>query len=420
MRDRSTRPTRIPRRRALKTLGAAGAAGLAGCTSLSGGGSGDNTVVVGSSAPLSGAYAISGERIRNEVELAGEHAVEDGDIDGFDLLIEDNGTDPAEATRIARQQLDDGADYIVAGLSGQSTSAVARVADREGAIHLGSTSVPELDTEQCFPNTFKISKGLPAWGWNTVGYGLENGFGDSVYEIALDAPYPQSMLAYNRDTLVPGVGGEHVGSTTVPFSANDFSQALTEARESGADIVNFVMFGGPLLSALKQADEFGYPDDGIVVSSGSITSDFAEPMIDSIQTYDRALFGIVGCYYGLDTPANNTFVEQYRDAYDSLPGSSTWYQGTRTLLAASGAAGTTDTDATREALRGRELTPQLFDTGERFRACDNRMTIPSLTVQGRPLDEVEDGDFWEVVDTNDDLDQIMWPCDDIACETQSG
>lgn len=102
-----------------------------------------------------------------------------------------------------------------------------------------------------------------------------------------------------------------------------------------------------------------------------------------------------------------------------LPEYSAWYYGTRTLLAASGPMWTTDTDAIIEALRGRELTPQLFNIGERFRACDNWIIITSLTVQGRPLDEVEDDDFWKIVDTNDDLDYIMWSRDNIACGTQS-
>jgi ABC-type branched-subunit amino acid transport system substrate-binding protein len=67
-----------------------------------GGGSGGgtvDTVKIGSTVPLSVPYGTARKAIRNLLELAGEQAVEAGEIGDFDLMITDSKSDPATARK---------------------------------------------------------------------------------------------------------------------------------------------------------------------------------------------------------------------------------------------------------------------------------------------------------------------------------
>lgn len=441
----ATRPkTRISRRGVLAAAAGGGAVTLAGCTgdggdggggdggdggdggggSGSGGGGGGSgtvdTVKIGSTVPLSGPYGVAGKAIRNLLELAGQQAVEAGEIGDFELMITDSKSDPATARKVTRQQLDDGADFFVTALQSTTINAVARLLEREDVVFMSTPGFPRYDTDVCIPNFFKFTRVMPGWIQNTLGYTVEEGLGSSVYTIHNDVLQMNEMLNYTENTYAPEQDVDLRGSTAVPFGTTDFSQSLTQARESGADIVNFYMFGADLLSALSQANEFGFIDEGIVISAPTVDFQLGAAMDAEIRAYENAYFGLVGGYHEIDTPANNEFTDLYRDRYDSYPTFQTWYQGARTLLRAVGETGTKDTDTIREQLKGHEAVPNLFGTGETFRACDNRLSVPSVTMQGRPAAEVSQAEmnFFEVVNINGNVDEIMYPCDRIACQNQ--
>lgn len=66
-------------------------------------------------------------------------------------------------------------------------------------------------------------------------------------------------LALESDTtaIVKANGGEIVGTIRHPFDTTDFSSFLLQAQNSGADVVAIANAGGGMLSAVKQANEFG-------------------------------------------------------------------------------------------------------------------------------------------------------------------
>ena len=62
-----------------------------------------------------------------------------------------------------------------------------------------------------------------------------------------------------RDTtqLVNANGGHVLGHVLAPIGNSDFSSHLLQAKASGADVIGLAVGGGDLISAVKQAHEFG-------------------------------------------------------------------------------------------------------------------------------------------------------------------
>jgi hypothetical protein len=67
-------------------------------------------------------------------------------------------------------------------------------------------------------------------------------------------------------------------------------------------------------------------------------------------------------------------------------------------------------------MEDRELFPQLWGVGERFRACDHRASIATMTVQGRDPSEVDGQNYYEVINVPDDpAEEHMRSCDQTGC-----
>ncbi|WP_436442130.1 ABC transporter substrate-binding protein, partial [Enterococcus faecium] len=57
-------------------------------------------------------------------------------------------------------------------------------------------------------------------------------------------------------------GGKVLGSVRFPFGSPDFSSFLLQAQASKAKVIGLAMSGADLLSAVKQAREFGIVQSG--------------------------------------------------------------------------------------------------------------------------------------------------------------
>lgn len=407
------------RRKFLKAS-AVGAIGLsAGCLTGTGSGSGE-TVTIGGLAPLSGAYTISGESHKIAMNLAVEHAERDGDTSReVELLMGDTESSPQPAQKAAQQHLDDGADFIVGNQSSAVAVALTEFAERRNTLFMGGAGSLAPTSEGCVANAFILSDGAVQQTNAALGHALREGLGSSVFEISMDYSWGQSIHDYNTEKLIPDNGAEHLGNVYTPIGTSDFSQALTEAKNAEPDILNLNQYGGDQIRAIKQAKEFGLMDGETVITIPSTTVAFAQQVGLDTFAYDR-LFGGVMYSPKLDTPASNEFDEAYREASGGEPPisySPIYYITIRMVLKAIERSGETDPETLRGELEGRKLFPQIWNRGERIRACDHRATAPTMTVQGIPEAEanVEDGDVFEIVNVPEKLEQYMRTCEETGC-----
>ncbi len=414
-------PSRPSRRSLLKTA-SVGAAGLtAGCLGgLSGGDSGVNKITIGGLSPLSGPYSISGERQKIAMEMAVDHAIEAGDTTAeVELLMADTESTPSAAQANAQQHLDDGADFIAGNISSAVAMALGELAQRRDVIFMGGAGDLTITSEKCMSNTFILSDGAVQQTNAALGHALRNDMGSSVFEITVDYSWGESIRGYNKETLIPEHNAEYAGNVFTPLGTSDFSQSLTEAKESGADIINITQYGGDQIRALSQADEFGLMDGDTIITVPSTTVAFAQQVGMDTFSYEN-LYGGVAYSWKLDTPENNSFVSDFKErSGGKIPLSYTpaYYCGLRMMLRTIEETGSTDSATLRGELEGKSIYPQIWNQGERIRECDHRATAPTMTIQGLPPAEadVENGDIFDIVSVPEQLEQYMRPCEETGC-----
>ncbi len=92
--------------------------------------------------------------------------------------------------------------------------------------------------------TTLVGRGLASWFFITVDY---------AFGAALQADASAAVLA---------AGGSVAGSVRHPLNTGDFSAFLLAAQASGAQVIALANAGGDMISAVKQAAEFGLVRDG--------------------------------------------------------------------------------------------------------------------------------------------------------------
>lgn len=409
-----------PSRRAfLGSLGVAGLSGVAGCNTPLGDALGsDLAVTVGSSVPLSGPYAATGQKILDSITLGLRDAKREGHIEEFELLTRDSETDPDVARQNAVELIDAGADFLQGSVLSPAGMAIGEVGERENVININQGTNIAMDTELCRRNYFPLSQAIPCQMHTGMDYIVRNESAGSVYQISSEFGWPRDLVRYSRESYFPTSAAENLGNTFTPLGASDYSSALEDARDAGAEIVRFNMWGSDLVNAISQARSAGFMDDGTYITMPAFTNTFADMMDENVIAYDRTFYGM-HWYNTLDVEAAQSFVSNYRDVYHRTPAFETLhYPVARTLMAAVADAGTTETEPVREAFVGRVWEPKLWgDVPVRFRECDNHNTIPALTAKALPRDEMdpERGQYFEVIDVLADEDRIMFPCEESGC-----
>jgi len=407
-------------RRSLLNASAVGAATLsAGC--LGEGSGGGEKITVGGLAPLSGAFTVSGESHEIAMNMAVEHAREEGDTSReIELLMADTESSPQPAQQAAQQHLDDGADFIIGNQSSAVAVALTEFAKRRETLYMGGAGSLAPTSEGCGKTAFILSDGAVQQTNSALGHALREGLGSSVFEISMDYSWGQSIHKYNKGKLTPNNNAESLGNIYTPIGTSDFSQALTEAKNADPDILNLNLYGGDQIRAVKQAEEFGLMDGETVITIPSTTVAFAQQIGLDTFAYDR-LFG--GVYYSpkVDTPASNEFDQAYREASGGDPPisySPVYYISLRMVLRSIERTGSKDSETIADDLEDRKLFPQIWNRGERIRACDHRATAPTLTIQGIPEADanVEEGNVFDIVAVPEELEKYMRACEETGCE----
>jgi len=410
------------RRSLLQAASVVGGLSLAGCiNNLGGGGGGGNSIKIGSPLPRSGPFASYGRNFVNAINLAVTHAREEGDAGDREIEVEfaDTEGDPDRGRQAAQELINNGADVLSGNYSSAVALSIGELAQRRGLIYQcvgGSNAITGSD---CRPYVFNTGNSAVQQSV-TMPYLLNERGGESVFILYSDYAWAQSYMQWNRDNTVPNNGGEVVGTQAVPLGTNDWSQPVTNARESGADHIHFAVTGTDLVRGVNQAFEFGLQEESIVSAAAATLSDVKAIGID-IMSNENFYPGGTSWYWEHSAPAAQEFSAAYRDEYDTVPlnFSASHYAGTRTLLRAIGEVGSTDPDDLRSELEGKELYPQLWGVGEKYRECDHRTSIATMIVQakqGLSQQNIDNGDVYTILDYPEDPESVMRTCEETGCQ----
>lgn len=422
MADDSRHSERVTRRKYLEA--AAGGTALtaaAGCLGdVAPGGGGGDSVVIGGTIPTSGPYGTIGQNQKQAVELAVQHANENNDAGDRDIEVKfrDTQTDPQRGTQVARELISqENADFLAGNFSSSVALAIGELAQRENVIYTCVGGSNALTGGQCRANVFNAGNSAVMQTSGGLRYVLEQGLGKSVYEISADYSWGQSIQSWNENQIVPAFDGtEYLGNTFVDFGATDYSQALTEARNSGADIISLNLFASNHVQSAQQSADFNLFQDHVMVwpATGIVEAEQIGANILSNENF----YASAPWYWQHDTPGAKNFSDSFYQSYDTRPlgFSASMYAGVRTTLKAIAAAGSTEADSVRSEMEGRQLFPQLWGVGETFRACDHRATIATMSVKGRKPSEIDGQNFFRILRVPDTPEQSqMRSCEQTGC-----
>ena len=228
----------------------------------------DDAVKIGVLTDHSGGFAY----------LVGKHSVEATQmaVDDFGgkvlgkpitVVTADHQNKADIASAISRKWFEtEGVDTITDVAGSAVALATQEIARSRGKVLLISgAATTELTGKACSETTSQWSYDTYSFAKGTASQVTKQG-GDSWYFLTSDYAFGHS-LQRDASRFVEASGGKVLGSVRFPFGSPDFSSFLLQAQASKAKVIGLAMSGADLLSAIKQAREFGIVQSGQSLAS---------------------------------------------------------------------------------------------------------------------------------------------------------
>jgi branched-chain amino acid transport system substrate-binding protein len=217
------------------------------------------TIRLGIITDMSGPFAdLAGQNAVAATRQAAQEAMAASPGLRVEVLAADHQNKPDIASNIARQWFDrEGVDALVDVPASSAALAAAGLAKEKNKVYLASSpGTAELTGSQCNPNTVQWT--YDTWMLaNSTGGAMVRDGGDSWFFVTADYAFGHSMEA-EASRFIKAAGGQVLGSARYPFpSTTDFSAFLLRAQASRAKVVGLNFGGVDLVTAVKQAAEFG-------------------------------------------------------------------------------------------------------------------------------------------------------------------
>ena len=299
-------------------------------------------VKVGMITTLSTGAAYLGEGIRDAFELAFE-------IDGryeLDLVVEDDGRDPAFAQQLADRMLTrDEVDVMTGIVFSNVAGAVVPQVVNAGTIYISPNAAPSpFAGAQCHENYFVASWQNDNMAEAIGVYVADQGFGSAV------ALAPNYQAGHDMVAGFKRFFGDVDEEVYTELGATDYAQAIAQIREADPEAVFFFYPGGMGIAFVQQ-----YVASGLDIPIFGPVASFDEHLVDAIGDSAVGLLNSSFWSVEMDNEANQVFVEAYREKFGATPTSyaAQGYDTARLLISALDANGGDPSDIAgmRAALR---------------------------------------------------------------------
>ncbi|HHY48191.1 MAG TPA: ABC transporter substrate-binding protein [Alphaproteobacteria bacterium] len=204
--------------------------------------------------------------------LAARMAAEDfgGKVIGvpIEIVSGDHQNKVDVASALARRWVDSEGVSAFADVATSSTALAVQVLERQrqrAVVLISGGGARPLADEECSPVGF-------LWNWNTwsvatstakamVQRGAKN-----WYFLTADYAFGHA-LEQSTSGVIKAAGGTVVGAVRHPLNTADMSSFLLQAQNSNADVIALANAGGDMVTAVKQAAEFGVTGSGKKVAA---------------------------------------------------------------------------------------------------------------------------------------------------------
>lgn len=221
----------------------------------------DLIVKIGHAGPLTGANARWGKDTEQGATMAIEELNAKGIRIGgkkarFELLAEDDGGDPKQATSVAQKLVDAKVNGVIGHMNSGTTIPASAVYNAAGIPEISPSATNPKYTHQGFNTAFRVVANDGQLGGALGRYAVQVGKAKNIAVIDDRTAYGQGVA----DEFVKGSTGKTEGATIVSRQyttdkATDFNVILTIIKAKNPDLVFFGgmdAVGGPMLRQMKQ------------------------------------------------------------------------------------------------------------------------------------------------------------------------
>ncbi|RAI02474.1 branched-chain amino acid ABC transporter substrate-binding protein [Acuticoccus sediminis] len=395
-------------------------------------GVGEDSVFVGLTVPLTGVFSGDGNDLKLGYELAISQINAGGELPaawglkGAGVLgkqirygVVDTEGKPNAAVQGMTQFIQNEKAMMVSGSVSSATAiALEELASREHVLYMvGIAGSNDVTGKSCRRYGFRSQQNayMAAKALAPV---VAKALGKDVKAAFLVPDYTYGHTVYDSFAeFAKAEGWTEVDKQVVPLGTQDYSSALLNIANSGADVFVNIAFGGDAVASTKQAQQFGILDSMKLVVPNLSGFQARELGADLMQ----GVYGSCDFWWRLEDryPLAKTFVETFHAANGYYPrwGAHIGYMQTHLWALSVERAGSFNPVDVIKAMEASKENPYTTTIGDvYFRAEDHQMVRPITILVGKSPDQMEnEEDYYEVVDVVDG-ESVMNSPDHFGCE----
>ena len=220
----------------------------------------DMIVKIGHVAPISGPSAHLGKDNENGAKMAIDELNAKGIMIGakkvkFELLTEDDGSDPKQGTAAAQKLVDGKVNAVVGHLNSGTSIPASKIYYNAGIPQISPSSTATAYTLQGFKSTFRVVANDGQLGGTLGRYATKVVHAKRVAIIDDRTAYGQGVASEFKKGVNSKVSGvEIVSEQYTNDKATDFNAILTSIKSKNPDLIFFGgmdAVGGPMLRQMK-------------------------------------------------------------------------------------------------------------------------------------------------------------------------
>ncbi len=297
--------------------------------------------------------------------MAGKMAAEDfgGEVLGrkIEVLSADHFNKADVAGTTAREWFDNQGVEAIMDVAASATALAANeiAKARNKILLLSGPGAIRITNEACGPYTVH-------WAYDT--YSLAKGTatavtksgGDSWFFITADYAFGHD-LEKDATQFVTANGGKVLGHARHPINTPDFSSFLLQAQTSGAKVVGLANAGADMITAVKQASEFGLTKSGqkLAVLLGYISD------VESLSLPVAKGLLLTEPFYWDRTPETRAWSQRFFEKFKRMPtaAQASVYSSMTHYLKAVKQAGNTDSAAVMKIMKDTPIKDFFAENG---------------------------------------------------------
>ena len=225
---------------------------------IAGGAHAQQVVKIGHVSPTSGPISHLGKDMENAARMAVDELNAKGIlINGqkmtFQLVAEDDGSDPKQGTAVAQKLVDAKVKGVIGHLNSGTSIPASKIYNDAGIPQISPATTSPLYTRQRYAGTFRVVADDAKLGGTLAKYAVGTLKAKNIAVIDDRTTYGQGVAAeFARNAKGPDV--KIVGKEFTSATATDYTAILTSIRAKKPDLIFFGgmdAVGGPMLKQMK-------------------------------------------------------------------------------------------------------------------------------------------------------------------------